>query len=813
MSHCTDGGNADGPADQARTRGAAPGQPTRPRAQWHRLMGALAAGAFTYAALLVCAYAVRPRLVVDLTGDARAATRGVYAAEHAGGLTWAWTRPQAEVSIATLDRRMSWTWTGRVLLNRASSASVRIAVDGLVVAERLVTHNHQLLEVEVPHRFTGAGATLSFTTSPGFVPGGGDTRELGIAFESMSLAPSTGRPLPPAATLLAGSIAIMAVGAALAVMRLSVGWLLACLMLVAGGQAWLLTRGGAAYGPYPVRTVAAGIGLWLGWMLFLRAVDRLPAAWAARASYLPPLGLSVGRLIGPVAGTGGIRGWLNRPRMRRLVSGARHVGRVGAYTLPVLLVCHALAFWGHGIIDREAMAFVLNYLADRPLLATLFDPKLNDWGTYQARELSYFFDFVDAHVFAALLDRDLLLFIPLSGAAGIVMIPAVYFWGATRLLRVDAVSAALFVSLYLSCIVTQASTAILYRSSKITLSVAFLAMLFLVTLLIRPAGGQQRVSSAKLAGVFGLGIAMSTCDRQGFFLLAAATIIVALLWLTARVRRAPARGHHAAVIAAGAGALGVAALYNYVLAPAVVLWANGYSPSFEYQRLPLGDLSRPAVLAQAWELFQAETSYFFGNVPFWVVVTFVVVGWIAAVWPSRASGRRRSTARTLLTDDILVVLCASCGAMVAMFALMILRHPAVFSIPDHRLWYYWTPMHVAILFGATLWVSTLSEPGRLRGKAVVYTLVLFMIAGNVAHYDRQRAVMVNSERWFKHQYERSRRLVSAFADMRGGEGRDTGIDRTPGARPANITDVRHATERQYLESVRAAVSRKRTGME
>lgn len=779
------------------------------RRRWRRAMGIVAIGACTYATLLSLAYAFRPTLTVDLAGDARAVMRGFYAVEHNDTLTWVWTRPQAEVSLATLDRGIPWRWTGRVLLNRPSSATVRIAIDGVLAAEWVVAQNLQPLDVVIPSRPDAVGVTLTFNTIPGFVPGPGDVRELGIAFESMSLEPAASRPAPPAVALLAGSLAMVAFGMSLMAMRMGTGWVLGWLILAAAGQAWLLARGAAAYGPYPGHAVAAGVGLWLGALLFFRTVDGLPAAWHACASRVRARGPYVAWLVGPVGGNDGIRGWRSLSPTRRFVSALRRAWIVGVYTLPAVLFCHSVAFWDHGIIDREGMAFVLNYLADRPLLATIFDPSRNDWGAYQARELSYFFDFIDARVFAALLDRGLLLFIPLSGVVGLVAVTAVYLWGATRVLRLNSVSAALLVSLFLSCIVIQASTAILYRSSKITLSVAFLAILFLVTSLVRQTGGGRRASSGKLAGVFLLGLALSMCDRQGFFLLAALTIIVALLWLTARVRKATAHGHHLAVTVTCLGALAVATLYNYVLAPAVVQWANGYVPSFDYQRLPMADLYNWELAEHAWAMFRKQTGHFFGNAPFGVVSTLVAIGWVATVWSSRATGHSRSSTKTLLTDDVIVLLFATSGTMVAMFALMILRHPAVFSIPDHSLWYYWTPMHVAMLFGVTLWITSLRESGGRVGKVVIYSLVLLMIAGNVVHYDEQRAVMTHSERWFKGQYERSQRLVSAFAVMQDsdphGEGlRKLSVPEVPPSTKAGRSEL----ERQFLDRLQTAVSRR-----
>ena len=64
-----------------------------------------------------------------------------------------------------------------------------------------------------------------------------------------------------------------------------------------------------------------------------------------------------------------------------------------AVVLLLAIACH-----GGGFLHWESSAFLLNYIADRPLPAIIFDPLKNDWGLYQCRELSYFFDYLDAQI-------------------------------------------------------------------------------------------------------------------------------------------------------------------------------------------------------------------------------------------------------------------------------------------------------------------------------------------------------------------------------------------------------------------------------
>ena len=101
------------------------------------------------------------------------------------------------------------------------------------------------------------------------------------------------------------------------------------------------------------------------------------------------------RKVAPVFQFGQHSGVGSFDMLRRFGGHIRPVLSVAAFVLPIGLIIRALTFWGHGIIDSEAMEFVLNYLQKRPFFAQIFDPQINDWGAYQARELSYVFDLID----------------------------------------------------------------------------------------------------------------------------------------------------------------------------------------------------------------------------------------------------------------------------------------------------------------------------------------------------------------------------------------------------------------------------------
>src|SRR5438445_11552840 len=85
-------------------------------------------------------------------------------------------------------------------------------------------------------------------------------------------------------------------------------------------------------------------------------------------------------------------------------------------------------------------------LQNRPFFAQIFDPQINDWGAYQARELSYVFDLIDARVFAALLDHHVLVFVPLSGVLGLSALSVDYCWGARWVLALNGVITSMLLS-------------------------------------------------------------------------------------------------------------------------------------------------------------------------------------------------------------------------------------------------------------------------------------------------------------------------------------------------------------------------------
>jgi hypothetical protein len=227
-------------------------------------------------------------------------------------------------------------------------------------------------------------------------------------------------------------------------------------------------------------------------------------------------------------------------------------------------------YWSGGLIEIEALQFVQQYLDGRGLLQKIFDPYANDLGTYQARELSYLLDYLDARVFEWLMTRDLAVFVPASSVAAAIASVAIFAVGVRRTTRLPSLSAALLLLAFITNYVYLVTMGMLYRSAKPMLAPVLMAATFYVVFLVQ---GAPRDSNRTHGGrsapmvVFGLFSAMSLLDRQGFFYAIVGLAVLAFYAVAGRGRRD--------VAAAAAAAVAAMSLYNVVFAPLLIRYVNG----------------------------------------------------------------------------------------------------------------------------------------------------------------------------------------------------------------------------------------------
>jgi len=419
------------------------------------------------------------------------------------------------------------------------------------------------------------------------------------------------------------------------------------------------------------------------------------------------------------------------------------------WALRALVVCALLApfwYWDGGLIETEATAFVTQYHADRSVLRLVFDPYRNDLGTYQARELSYFIDYIDAHVFGALLRHGYRIFVPLSGLVASILTIVVFLRGARRYAHVPAVTALLLLLAYLTTYTHLVTMGMLYRSAKPLLPPLVVGVTFyLMSQLRRETPSDTRRGRWAPALVFAMFCVMSWLDRQGFFLTLVGCGALALHAFIVKRRWD--------MVAAAGVAVVVMALYDVVAAPALIEFLHGYRPTFDYQRLPLTALTDPLVWRHAVALVLQAGALLSGGVsPRVFAVLLVLV--VLTAWLTRWRPRRQDL------PWMFVVL-----SQVVLFAMMIARHPPVFDYADHRVWYYPIALQALCLVGAVVFLERLLARATPTRTWAVNVLLAMAIAGNVASWDDYLRMQLRS-RWFPVMYDQNLALKASLADGR-----------------------------------------------
>ena len=256
------------------------------------------------------------------------------------------------------------------------------------------------------------------------------------------------------------------------------------------------------------------------------------------------------------------------------------------------IACHA-----GGYLHWESSAFLLNYTADRSLLNIIFDPQKNDWGLYQCRELSYFFDYLDAQIVFALLKAKLTWFI--SPSAIVFSLAAIWFQQYAGRLLFPGLNGIFFTLHGAALALLPALTeSLFFRSSKY---LVFAGSTFLIF------GAALKYARRKtvFADTFVCGLAALItvfADRQGIFFVTAFTGILAVMQFF-RFSRSLRN-----LLPVLPPIIIFNVIANLYLVPQIICAVNRYQPDFSYQRdFEIND----TLLSGGFEFFSANTGNFF----------------------------------------------------------------------------------------------------------------------------------------------------------------------------------------------------------
>ena len=226
---------------------------------------------------VITLYTLRPGLAFDMDRPLPSFVRGMHGAERDDAHTFAWTSDRVEIDLDGLNRNAAWFCTvryrGSARGPNLPAPAIDVTIDDARVTRGEAAPEYQELVFRIP-RAGRSGARIGLVITPTFVPGGADTRTLGVQVDRFGCRPE-GLALPPRRALAAAGGAAGFTGGVLAIAGVSIWGVLLVALAMGLGGAEMLTIAGGAYGAYPY--VLLRTALWMSVVVagVITALDRL----------------------------------------------------------------------------------------------------------------------------------------------------------------------------------------------------------------------------------------------------------------------------------------------------------------------------------------------------------------------------------------------------------------------------------------------------------------------------------------------------------------------------------------------------------
>jgi len=417
----------------------------------------------------------------------------------------------------------------------------------------------------------------------------------------------------------------------------------------------------------------------------------------------------------------------------------------------VCLVMAGLSAMYHkgGILQPELEIRLPYYLSNRPLLSKLFDSREVELGLYRARELSYFLDYIDSQFIAWSIRLGFPHFLSLVHYVFAILIGCILWQFSVRELKLNAWIGLCLVLLFWTS-PTVFLSGIFFRTAKIGAALTTVILYFYIykIILADRQNKEYHLPASDWWICFAISFISSALDEQGFFTLGL-IIVFLFLWILAF-----ANINLYKLLGAFISSLALSLIYRFYAAPYLTFLLNQYWPGFSYQQLPWSELfsNQSLFYLGAGPILYIETLRFLiGNIPETIMGLFLVVPMVTIlVTCIKKSGLGKAENKVFRVAFIGLLL-TNVVFIIAMYSLMVIRHPALFFIEVRLSGYYYLP--TTAMFSMTL-AFLLSRIVKIQfvPKWIVFTFLILAIAGNVIAIPQHKAVPA---RWDMQPYVQS----------------------------------------------------------
>jgi hypothetical protein len=376
---------------------------------------------------------------------------------------------------------------------------------------------------------------------------------------------------------------------------------------------------------------------------------------------------------------------------------------------------------------------------------------------YQARELSYFFDFLDSKFIEWSVSLGHPHFLSVTSYIFTFMIGLLIWHFSTKILSLPTLSGIALVILYWTS-PNVFFGGIFFRSSKI--GVALVAAILFITIhgYLNTAHQQPKRNNvlAQWLAFFGLAVTMTLFDRQGVFLTGMAWTL--LLWWSFFFPNKKMLVPVSAITAS----LITSETYNRVIGPFLTQSLNHYSPNFTYQHLPLWKIiEHPLVYAWAGtSLYLDSVRFMLGNIPLLAAGAGLILLIALLVFTTYKEKRSAGRLSRYTVASLGLILC-NVFLLIGLDALMVLRHTPLFDADIRRV-YYWIPQVTILLLTMAVGLSHLIKKNIIPRNIVLLALLL-AIAGNIYAIPKHNDIVLNG--YIKPANEYSPKLIEALQNI------------------------------------------------
>ncbi len=447
--------------------------------------------------------------------------------------------------------------------------------------------------------------------------------------------------------------------------------------------------------------------------------------------------------------------------MKRSVSGTIGILR---FYLPALLVSivftvASIIVMKGAFIHPELYERIPHLISSKPLIARIFDSRVMDYDMYQARELSYLGDQIDAAVIFEMIQRGMPNMIStmhyLLGTMAVVMLYGFY----RKDLGLGKAISLLLVALAWSapCMLFGGNY---FRTAKIGATVSMVAVCIVTyRLLARMRSGEGGKAREQWV-LGGLALLMTLWDRQGFYM---ALCLVALLVIMGGITR---EKRIISLLVPVLAAIGTSTLYNLFVAPSITYALNGYWPDFSYQQLPWKEIHRdlPILLADGAILLWRELWFALGNRSAWITLCIFLSATYLA-WRKDPSVKADVFKHRYGQAAWIAFFITSVVMVIIMNALMLARMRGLY-IPVFQRTYYTLPVTFLwlILLGIALARIRIMVPKKSRVLPIV---CLLLLSGNLMAFPEHMDMYSNQ--YFKHFIEPSNVFFQGLREVYEGK--------------------------------------------